>query len=54
MGGRGHEKKVGATDKEIASATKVTNIANQLLNDLIQAIDERLNDIAEGKKQKLL
>jgi hypothetical protein len=42
-----------ATDKEIADATRATNIANAQRNDLIQAIDEGLNEIAEGKKQKL-
>lgn len=42
-----------ATDKEIADATRTTNTANQQRNDLIQAIDESLNEIAEGKKQKL-
>lgn len=31
-----------ATDKQIADATKVTNIANQHRNDLIQEIDEAL------------
>lgn len=42
-----------ATDKEIADATRVTNVANQQRTDLIQEIDERLNEIAAGKKQKL-
>lgn len=42
-----------ATDKEILNATKVTNVANQQRNDLIQEIDERLNEIAIGKQQKL-
>jgi hypothetical protein len=42
-----------ATDKQIADATRKTNIANQQRNDLIQAIDEEMNLIAQGKKQKL-
>jgi hypothetical protein len=42
-----------ATDAQLAKATKLTNIVNQQRNDLIQAIDEAMNDIAEGKKQKL-
>lgn len=42
-----------ATDKQIADATRKTNIANQQRNDLIQAIDEGLNEIAQGKIQKL-
>ena len=47
------KRKKGATDKEIADATRITNVSNQLRTDLIQEIDERLNDIAGGKKQKL-
>jgi hypothetical protein len=42
-----------ASDKQIADATRITNIANQQRTDLIQEIDEKLNEIAEGKKQKL-
>lgn len=42
-----------ATDKQLADATRITNVANQQRNDLIQAIDEGLNEIAEGKKQRL-
>lgn len=42
-----------ATDKQIADATRITNIANQQRNDLIQAIDEGLNAVASGEKQKL-
>jgi hypothetical protein len=43
-----------ASDSEIAKATKVTNIANQQRNDLIQEIDEKLNElIISNKTQKL-
>lgn len=42
-----------ASDSEIAEVARKTNISNQLRNDLIQSIDEELNLIAEGKKQKL-
>lgn len=43
-----------ATDKQIADATRITNQANVLRNDLIQAIDEGLNEmIVSGKPQKL-
>ena len=42
-----------ASDKQIADATRKTNIANQQRNDLIQAIDEEINLISQGKKQKL-
>jgi len=47
------KRKKGVTDKELANATKISNIVNQQRNDLIQEIDERLNEIAEGKQQKL-
>lgn len=42
-----------ATDKQLADATRISNTANQLRNDLIQAIDEGLNEIASGETQKL-
>lgn len=42
-----------ATDKEIANATRVTNVCNQKRSDLIEEIDIKMNEIAEGKKQKL-
>lgn len=42
-----------STHKDISEAKTKINICNQLRNDLIQAIDEGLNEIAEGKKQKL-
>ncbi len=43
-----------ASDEEIAKATKVTNVANQQRNDLIQAIDETVNEmVASGIPQKL-
>lgn len=42
-----------ATDKQIADATKLTNVANQQRNDLIQSIDESLNEMIEtGTPQK--
>lgn len=43
-----------ASDKEIADATRLTNIVNQQRNDLIQEIDEKLNHMAKtGEVQKL-
>lgn len=43
-----------ATDKQIADATRLTNITNQQRNDLIQEIDEKLNDMVKtGELQKL-
>jgi hypothetical protein len=43
-----------ASDKQIADATRVTNVSNSFRTDLIQEIDERLNDIiTTGKPQKL-
>ena len=38
----------------IVKATKITNVANQQRNDLIQEIDESINDLISNKKiQKL-
>lgn len=42
-----------ATDTDIAQATRLTNKVNQQRNDLIQAIDEAMNEVAKGKTQKL-
>lgn len=42
-----------STNDDIANAKSKINTCNQLRNDLIQAIDEGLNDIADGKRQKL-
>ena len=43
-----------ATDKEIADATKLTNVCNSQRNDLIQEIDELINFmIVNGQTQKL-
>lgn len=43
-----------ASDKQIADATKLTNICNQQRNDLIQEIDEKINHLIEtGTVQKL-
>ena len=48
------KRKPKATDKEIADATKITNVANQQRNDLIQEIDETINNMVEnGAPQKL-
>ena len=43
-----------ATDKEVAKAARTTNTVNQLRNDLIQEIDEKINHMVEtGELQKL-
>jgi predicted lactoylglutathione lyase len=43
-----------ATDKQIADATKITNVTNSYRTDLIQEIDEYINEIiSTGKIQKL-
>lgn len=43
-----------ASDKQIADATRLTNVANQQRNDLIQSIDEALNEmVKDGSVQKL-
>jgi len=47
------KRKKDASDNEIAKATKLTNIANQQRNDLIQEIDEMINNmIISGKPTK--
>ena len=44
----------GATDKQLADACRVTNIANSQRNDLIQEIDELLNNmVSTGELQRL-
>lgn len=48
------KRQSNASDKDIANATKLTNIANQQRNDLIQEIDEKLNHMVKtGELQKL-
>ena len=43
-----------ATDKQIADATRVTNVVNTLRTDLIQEIDEAVNEmVGTGNLQKL-
>lgn len=43
-----------ASDKEIADATRATNILNKQRNDVVQSIDEELNHmIKTGELQKL-
>lgn len=43
-----------ASDADIASATRITNVANQQRNDLIQEIDEHINHMVKtGEVQKL-
>lgn len=48
------KRKPDATDSEIAKATKITNVANQQRNDLIQEIDEMVNDIVINQKPQKL
>ena len=44
----------GASDKQLADACRVTNVANSQRNDLIQEIDELLNNmVTTGELQKL-
>lgn len=43
-----------ASDKQIADATRLTNISNSYRTDLIQEIDEKLNHMVHtGELQKL-
>lgn len=48
------KRKPDATDSEIAKATKITNVANQQRNDLIQEIDEMINDVVMNQKPQKL
>lgn len=48
------KRKKDATDKEIADATKLTNVANQQRNDLIQEIDELINHMVLNQKPQKL
>lgn len=43
-----------ATDKQIADATRLTNICNSQRNDLIQEIDEALHHLAIDKTPQKL
>jgi hypothetical protein len=48
------KRKKDATDKEIADATRITNLVNQQRNDLIQSIDEEINHLVQtGEIQKI-
>jgi Protein of unknown function (DUF4254) len=48
------KRDTNATDKEIADATRATNTLNGQRNDLIQAIDEKINHMVKtGELQKL-
>jgi predicted lactoylglutathione lyase len=43
-----------ASDKQIADATRITNVVNSYRTDLIQEIDETINEmVVTGKQQKL-
>jgi len=48
------KRNVNAPDSDIVKATKVTNIANQQRNDLIQEIDEMINDMLVNQKPQKL
>lgn len=43
------KRELNKTDKEVADATRKTNVLNVQRNDLIQEIDEMLIDAADGK-----
>ena len=48
------KRDTNATDREIADACRITNVANPHRNDLIQEIDETLNHMVKtGELQKL-
>lgn len=39
------KRDVNASDKQIADATRITNVSNSFRTDLIQEIDEKINQI---------
>lgn len=45
------KRKPNATDKEIADATRKTNILNKQRSSLIQEIDQYLEDVLSGKRK---
>jgi hypothetical protein len=48
------KRDTNASDKEIADATRITNVANSFRTDLIQEIDETINSMVKtGNLQKL-
>ena len=48
------KRDLNASDKQIADATRITNVVNSYRTDLIQEIDETINEmVATGKQQKL-
>ena len=48
------KRDTNSSDKNIADATRLTNVINSLRTDLIQEIDESINEmIKTGKIQKL-
>ena len=48
------KRDINASDKKIADATRITNVANSQRNDLIQEIDELTNKlVSEQKLQKI-
>ena len=49
-----HIKRNSKSDKEIADATRKTNLLNVQRNELITEIDEAFNDASEGIKVKIL
>jgi hypothetical protein len=48
------KRNIEASDKEIADATRITNIANQQRNDIIQEIDEKINILLINKQPQKL
>jgi len=48
------KRNTNATDKDIANAIRITNVANSHRTDLIQEIDEKINYLlSTGELQKL-
>ena len=43
------KRAAGATDKQIADATRITNTANKHRNNLIEAIDQEITGVTTGQ-----
>jgi hypothetical protein len=48
------KRNTSSTNEQIVTATKITNIANQQRNDLIQEIDENINLLIKTNKEQKL
>lgn len=48
------KRDINANDQQISHATRITNTCNQMRNDLIQEIDEKLNELVVSQTPQKL